>query len=452
MDSTQKILKELSDLTRNLDVLAKEIRETNKISSQNQKTAIKTIETMENTAKKTEEVSSRVEKPSKQETGKNEPVKEISNSGKNPDGLFSNFLKSIRDTIKKESPELKKPSLADLSQSTVLKDKKEGTNLSYPEISNSIKKVGDTRKMATASIKKELNTLKNKERRTKEEDEQLKKTEDYLKIKEDKETTKSIISSVNKPEVVTRKDENKGFFEKLLEKISPNKEGGKETTVITGSSTKTTLKTETSKEKEAKKDGNKGFFDRLVEKIRPEKKEDNRSDKTLDEKSTEKKSSVDAITKSPVLSEGQKIKEDFKDLYKESRLGKSISGVKSLFTKGKKSEDSIGKTEMKREGQTLKISTNKEPITSTSQEKEKKEENRITPISIESPSTPSAKSTTTPTPSIEAKKSTEGENVTLTSDDIKEIKSLLSSINTSLRGPLNIKDNKPFRPKSNMLE
>ena len=44
MDNTQKILKEMSDMTRNLDILVKEIREMNKINSQSQKTTLKTLE------------------------------------------------------------------------------------------------------------------------------------------------------------------------------------------------------------------------------------------------------------------------------------------------------------------------------------------------------------------------------------------------------------------------
>ena len=40
----------------------------------------------------------------------------------------------------------------------------------------------------------------------------------------------------------------------------------------------------------------------------------------------------------------------------------------------------------------------------------------------------------------------------ISSQDIQDIKALLSAINTTLNGPLIVKDNKPFRPKSNMLE
>jgi hypothetical protein len=40
----------------------------------------------------------------------------------------------------------------------------------------------------------------------------------------------------------------------------------------------------------------------------------------------------------------------------------------------------------------------------------------------------------------------------ITSQDIQDIKALLSAMNATLNGPLMIKDNKPFRPKSSMLE
>ena len=39
-----KLLQELSNLTRNLDVLVKEIRESNKLNSESQKTLSKTVE------------------------------------------------------------------------------------------------------------------------------------------------------------------------------------------------------------------------------------------------------------------------------------------------------------------------------------------------------------------------------------------------------------------------
>ena len=61
-----KLLQELSNLTRNLDVLVKEIRESNKINSESQKTLSKTVE---NSVKKESDASKKVSpevKPSTQ--------------------------------------------------------------------------------------------------------------------------------------------------------------------------------------------------------------------------------------------------------------------------------------------------------------------------------------------------------------------------------------------------
>jgi hypothetical protein len=458
MDSTQKILKELSDLTRNLDVLAKEIREMNKISSKNQKTAAKTIETMENSVKKTEEVSAQVEKSTKQENNKKEGSKTTSSSGKSPNGIFSNFINSIKDTFKNESPQPKKASLATLNQSPTVKKDLSLLNPSDPEYAETLNKLnngGDPRGMATAAIKKQLETLRNKEKKTKEEEEQIKKAETYIKEKEGKETSKTSQPVPAKPEVTGKKDENKGFFEKLIEKMSPGK-GGKEVLSTVGSFSKPETKTESNRGKESKKDENKGFFARLAEKIRPEKKEDKEAPKTPENKPEEKKSSAEAITQAPKLTEGQKIKEDLKNLYGQSRLGKTVSGIKSLFKKKEEPKaEGTGKSEIKKEEQTLKSAPSKESKPATPPAETKKSE-EIKPTPAASTSSPTS-TTTTPASSVtstssETKKSDTESSVPLTSEDIKEIKSLLSSINSALKGPLMLKDNKPFRPMSNMLE
>jgi outer membrane biosynthesis protein TonB len=45
-----------------------------------------------------------------------------------------------------------------------------------------------------------------------------------------------------------------------------------------------------------------------------------------------------------------------------------------------------------------------------------------------------------------------GKETQVSSQDIQDIKGLLAAINSTLRGPLSIKNNKPFRPTSNMLD
>ena len=51
MDSSQKVLKELSDLTRNIDVLAKEVREMNKGNSTVAKAVVQSVETKKEDSK-----------------------------------------------------------------------------------------------------------------------------------------------------------------------------------------------------------------------------------------------------------------------------------------------------------------------------------------------------------------------------------------------------------------
>ena len=48
--------------------------------------------------------------------------------------------------------------------------------------------------------------------------------------------------------------------------------------------------------------------------------------------------------------------------------------------------------------------------------------------------------------------SDKGKEAQISAQDIQEIKGLLAAINSTLRGPLSIKNNKPFRPTSNMLD
>ena len=62
MEPSQKLLQELSNLTRNLDVLTKEIKESNKINSESQKVISKSVEAPK-TADKTDEYLKQYLKP-----------------------------------------------------------------------------------------------------------------------------------------------------------------------------------------------------------------------------------------------------------------------------------------------------------------------------------------------------------------------------------------------------
>ena len=166
----------------------------------------------------------------------------------------------------------------------------------------------------------------------------------------------------------------------------------------------------------------------------------------------EPKPSAETINKNPELTEVERIKGEFKKAYESSPLGKTISGVKSLAKKIK--ESGSEKSEMKKEEQTLKSESTSRPAQTTPSPEKSPSESKSSPTGENKPSTTST-SASTPAPkssesgtSPAAKSADQG----ISSQDIQDIKSLLSAINTTLNGPLMVKDNKPFRPKSNMLE
>jgi hypothetical protein len=113
---------------------------------------------------------------------------------------------------------------------------------------------------------------------------------------------------------------------------------------------------------------------------------------------------------------------------------------------------------MKKEEQVLKSESSKGTPSPASTEKSSSvsatpeveaAKNPTSPAST-SASTSAAPSTSTKSASTSSSSTPSAEGIS--SQDIQDIKSLLSSINTTLSGPLRIKDNKPFRPKSSMLE
>ena len=462
MESTQKILKELSDLTRNLDVLAKEIREMNKINSQNQKTVLKS---MEDSAKKAEQTSS--PSTSKLETGKDKAIdeaveKSARKAQKKHDGMFSKFLESFKKHSKEGNKVLKEASLKSLKDANETLLKTGSINQAIAAgaaggVKGGVKGATQLGVNKTVSLIQENKAqLKEKEKVTPAEKEEKKEDKNSPLTKLNPTSTEK---ETSKPPIPTsKKDENKGFFERLLDKISPNKKeelkSEKKELAISGSTpavSKSEPPTSTSK-----RDEKKGFFSSLFERMRKEKTEASPSDssKMDSQKSAESKSSAESITKPSGLTEGQKIKQDIKTVYKGSLLGKTISGVKSLFTKEKKKEE--GKSELKKEEKILKTppaQTSMAPATSTP-EKDKSESSPTSSPSQgdKKESTPQASPTPSVAPTSNASKDSSGSTTPFTADDIKDIKSLLSSINSALKNPLTIKDNKPFRPKSNMLE
>lgn len=191
-------------------------------------------------------------------------------------------------------------------------------------------------------------------------------------------------------------------------------------------------------EKENSKEG-KGIFARLKEKIsgKSEKGEKSETTKDIGGKEEGKKSKL-----------GQKI-ENIK-----TKIGSALSKFKEEGDE----EERGAMSDLKKESPSLS------KIVSSKKESEKKSEespSKSTTETSESSSGGSKPTGTTPGDKSPEGSSSKKQDSSQTSpskeggispQDIQDIKTLLSSINTTLNGPLTVKDNKPFRPKSSMLE
>jgi hypothetical protein len=190
---------------------------------------------------------------------------------------------------------------------------------------------------------------------------------------------------------------------------------------------------------ESTKEKKTSIFDKLKSKLGGEKS------------SKGKVASAEAVNRTPELTEGERIKGELKKAYEGSSLGKTVAGVKSLAKKFKEIKE--GKSEIKKEEQTLKSESKGTTPPSASEKEKSKPETTPVETSKETPSSPTPSTTPSSVSSSSASKSpSKPAEPGISAQDIQDIKALLSAINTTLSGPLNVKDNKPFRPKSNMLE
>ena len=451
MEPSQKLLQELSDLTRNLDVLAKEIRESNKINSESQKTLSKTVE---NSVKKESEASKKATAESKQSPAANQSSNQSvsspaestpkSSASETPGGKIAkqaglgslkaagmSFLKggSIKDIVsaglKGGISEGKKSAVNEaIGGISAVQTKKE-------ELKNKEKPVSEEKEDKKESVLDKLNPLKTEKKRASPEE-----FDSYL-ASLSRDEKMSLINGLESGKI-TKDDVQRMIREK------GKSEGS----------------TSESKDKGSKKSERKGFFSSLVEKLKP--KEESKEVKPIESpksdanaKTAEAKSSSEVVTKAPELTEGERIKGELKKAYEGSALGKTVAGVKSLAKKFKEGKE--GKSEMKKEEQTLKSESTKAtptpptPDKGTSGSDTPKEPSKETPSSTPA-TTPSSGSTTPSASKPSGSSSTKPAEPGISAQDIQDIKALLSAINTTLSGPLNVKDNKPFRPKSNMLE
>lgn len=471
MDSTQKILKEMSDMTRNLDVLVREIREMNKLNSINQKTVVKNLEEKatkaEKSAEKSEKLIADFSDPDKKqkEENKSSLEKELKKFIETRDKMFEKAIKSINKNHKTENENFQRASLntlqntktgkieTELNKETSLESKNE----KQEENTNALLKMEkpQLKERESAPIEppspEKTESSPAKINQVKEEKSEKSKIKDDLKIamersvvgksissvkslfkKEEAKKDESTISSpdqISKKEVenkipaVDKKEDTPGFFEKMFSKLnSKSKSIEPENKTISSVSATSEIKSE------AKEDQSK-----LA------RKELSQNNKT---ESTPAKSS-----------EGPKVKSDL-DI---NSISKSDSSVKSLTTKKslEESPQSVVKYEIRNETPVLKspsppVPSDASKKESTSEISQGSKETATRQINEQRINIENEKSS----PSVIKEKLAEKKSgkEALTSKDLSEIKSLLSAINMTLKGPLSIRDNKPLRPRSNPLE
>jgi hypothetical protein len=150
---------------------------------------------------------------------------------------------------------------------------------------------------------------------------------------------------------------------------------------------------------------------------------------------------------------GEKIKSGLKGAYESSTLGKTVSGVKSLAKDFK--EYAGGSSEMKNETTTLKDQSKAKSEAPKPQAEVKKEaevRKETSPAMVQSSESKKEENKSSAPTSAVSSSSDKGKQTQISAQDIQDIKGLLAAINTTLNGPLAIKNNKPFRPTSSMLE
>jgi hypothetical protein len=418
---SKKLLSDISGLTRNLESLVKEIRESNKINSSSQKAISQIAESDKKSEKSAETKTAETENQGKA-------------SAKNQDKFFSKLLTTIEKSFIEGNQNLKKSNLKTLEEAgkSILASRTDGKNIGSilknagkkSLVNFAISKTPEAISMIASKIKK-AQELKEKEKIKKEEGADLTPTgEEKIKARREKREEKRKQELASKTEKVKKEksEEKKISLQRITERII---------------------------EKEKK----------LTEKTTPTETPKSVENPTAEE--VKKIPTLEEVSKTPkVEKEEGKFKKAAKEAFLKTELGSTVQKISTLVKKEKKTAEDG--TEMNRaEGLKSKMSllfSKKETPKSTEPQKElsKGPESSSESQTAEKPiSTEGQQSTSTPesqTPMASSKESESPQKESITAKDIQDIKSLLSSISSSLSGPLRIKENKPFRPKSNMLE
>ncbi len=448
MNDTSKILKELSNLTLNLDVLAKELKEANSLTKDTNKELSSLVKGNKNTP--TEEKSP--EKSNSEKNFKNFSESIINAFTKQSEGLFGALAKNLKggfpDIDKagvnpagvENKPENKPglitkdlisavagrlanvPKLEDggkiKSGGVALVGERgpELVELQKGNVVNSQDKIAELLKME----------MEDRERAARKKETTDNKNQEAAKLvsggpKLDEFVTNSFGVKVPKSEIdAYRKeiyDENKKDFDEdpslLEDEMKQFIEGYRETMTVSD-------------------------VQKLSEKTQPKeiKKTEDELQKSKASKSEKEKSKLQELLSSPKLKPLQNFKNEMMDLSEKSNAGQEKISAKDIQALTERLKQG---SKLDKESQTLKAGDKKtstpaatsEGISATSTV----EKNAGVKPDIQT--TKPEKATQTSSPSI------------LTEQDIKEIKGLLAGIYKSISGPLSIASDRPYRPNSN---
>ena len=415
MDSSQKVLKELSDLTRNLDVLAKEVRDTNKGNATVAKAVSRSVETKKEDSK----------------SSSTSAEKSTADAQKAQEGMFAKLLGSVKKSFEEGNELFKSASLKTLSSAgkTLLEtgSLKEAARSGIVEAKDSAKKSAvDLAKqkaeqlITTSTTVNQTPDLKQKEKAAKEN----------LTIES---MTSPAAKAEKTGEKATTAAGKKGVLASLREKFF----GKKEATAMKPAQEETSpVSTTTSlKEKTSSSAGSPAADSAAVK--TPEALNPKVGAKSSTDENSPKKSFKDAA----------------KEEFGKTRLGSTINYISTLTKK--KQDSSVAESGMKNETTTLKDQSKAKPEAPKPQAEVKREsegKKETLPAAVQSSGSKKEENKSSAPVSAGSSSSDKGKEAPISSQDIQDIKGLLAAINTTLSGPLAIKNNKPFRPTSNMLE
>jgi len=438
MDSPQKMLKELSDLTRNLDVLAKEVRDMNKGNATVAKAVVQSVETKKEDSK----------------SAATSAEKTTADAQKTQEGMFSKLLGSVKKSFEEGNDLFKSASLKALSSAgkTLLEtgSLKEAAKSGIEEAKDSAKKsVVDLAKQKAEQLITPSTTVN--------QTPDLKQKEKAAKEGLTAENMTSPAAKAEKTgENATTTTGKKGVLASLREKFFGKKESTGEKTTPEGTSPVSTpadLKGKTTPE---------GFdMSRLMKSSvstpaeLKEKTSPTAGSPAVDSAAVKTPAALSPKAGSTSSTDGESPKKSFKEIAKDefgkTRLGSTVSYLSGLTKK--KEDPAVAESGMKNETTTLKDQAKPKSEPEKPQAEVKKEaEAKKETSAAQSPGSKKEASKSSAPASAEGSASDKGKETQISSQDIQDIKGLLASINSTLSGPLSIKNNKPFRPTSNMLE